>query len=252
MKKRYYIIGIIIIIFLIILSVILLDKKPVEDELKNTDDKENLKIEATKIINIVKNNAYDHDAYNNDYNMYYIQNNSIMGNNLNSLTNEYDFNLKPYTFQYKYIKDGFLAENKNGELYVAINGNDYCVIKDFKDNDLKVFDKDDSSCHIEYINGSELYVFVLPTKIYSNTSYENGSISDEPVSLISASNLLDSDVAIYEWYRNGELIENSNVSTYTVNKETEDADYTVKITTPSGKTVMSEPINVKINRKLED
>lgn len=251
MKKKYYIIGIIVIIFLIILGVFF-NKKPINDELKNTDDKENLKKETTEIVNIVKNNEYDHDVYNNEYNMYYIQNNSIMGNNLNSLTNEYDFNLKPYSFEYKYIKDGFLAENKNGELYVSINNDDYCVIKDFKDDDLKVFDKDDSNCHIEYINGSELYVFVLPTKLYSNTNYENGNISDEPVSLISVNNLLDNDAATYEWYRNGELIEGANISTYTVNKEVEDATYTVKVTTPSGKMVMSEPINVKISRKIED
>ncbi|MCI9435194.1 MAG: hypothetical protein HFI86_08005 [Bacilli bacterium] len=51
------------------------------------------------------------------------------------------------------------------------------------------------------------------------------------------------------WYRNNEEIPNSNVKTYTITSDFEDADYYVEIIAPNGDSYKSEPVNVKIDRR---
>ncbi|MCI9435482.1 MAG: hypothetical protein HFI86_09505, partial [Bacilli bacterium] len=49
-------------------------------------------------------------------------------------------------------------------------------------------------------------------------------------------------------YRNNEEIPNSNVKTYTITSDFEDADYYVEIIAPNGDSYKSEPVNIKIDR----
>lgn len=225
---------------------------------KNNSDDENNKLDSKEIfindVNEIKNmieTVPNKDEYQNDYNTYYLQKDYLYGYNYNTTRLEYNYDI---VINYDYeFKSGVIIKNKDNEMYLSIENKDYCAIKDFKDNDISVYDiLEKDKCHITHIMDENLSLGIFSKYLDNDELYSSGEVADRTVSLSAFHNILDDGNCTYTWYRNGEKIEDSNVKTYVVTSDYEDADYYVEMTTYEGQTIKSEHINVKISRKLED
>ncbi len=179
---------------------------------------------------------------------------------MNSIQNSNGLNSDYYVYRYEdnsalflnyNINDGIIIVNKNGEQYLSVENDKYCAVKDFNESKLTIYNIDNrEKCHLNITSNEELSVSLIGKNIEGQEYYSYGTVSDGFISLSALHNILDDFNYIYTWYRNGEEIPNSNVQTYTITSEIEDADYYVEIITPNGEVYKSEPVNVKINRKV--
>lgn len=209
-------------------------------------EKEKFNINVQNVIKIINEN--DVSKYPNEYNSYFIDRDYLYANlfNANSLTYESNlsYDLPGYNFN-----EGTIVRKKDDTLYVSIEGNDFCAIKDFNDSSVAIYNIDEKEkCHKIYIKDEVLKVDIISLDIESYEIYTPGTISNSYVKLNTATNLLDSRAVNYQWYRNGEKLEDGNVIAYTIVADNEDADYYVEVTTPNGDSYKSETINIKINR----
>lgn len=204
----------------------------------NVDDKSTF---VNNIENIVKSIENDESIHNLDfeYFQYAVSQNSIS----NMFGFEYD--ISDYN-----IENGAVAKNADGDIYASFTTSEYCAIKGFSDNAIKVYNiSEKEKCYKFHIIGDNMRVSIDPYNLETTNLYQNGTISDGYIVLSALDNLVDNRFLQYTWYRNNEKIENSNVSNYYVTLDQEDADYYVEITIPTGEVYKSEPVNVKINRK---
>lgn len=216
--------------------------------LKN--DQENFQNNVEDIISIINN--VDISEYQNDHNIYKIGDNYLTGLNYNTKNLKYDFIIQRNLGNYN-IDNGIIVQMNNKDLYVSIEGSDFCAIKDFNDSSVSIYTIDEKEkCHKLYVLDDEWHVYILAINLEDSSSnygiYESGTISNGYVKLSSSANLLDELAVTYQWYRNDEKLEDGNVMDYTIISDHEDADYYVEVTAPDGTSYKSETVNVKIER----
>lgn len=218
-----------------------------DNKISKSSDKKEFINNVDQIISIVLTNKYDKKSFTNDYKYYSLSNGNLIGNNYNIKTNNYEYNLKHDVSEMdmEYI---LIIENKIGELYLSIKNDDYCAVKNFKDEKFNVFNINDyEKCNIDVFYGDEVFVSIFGMDIEKNNNYVSGTLSNTAIQLLASTNILDTTYCSYRWFRDGIEIKNSNVSKYVINND-ENAYYSVEVTTVDGKKVKSEPINVIIKK----
>lgn len=208
---------------------------------KNNDSNaDNNKIQfetnAKKIMDSISNHKIN--ILDSEYYSYMVYDNHI--------TDFIDFN---YDVSDYGLVDSVIFRNNKG-LYLFLENKDYCAIKDFNDSEINIYNiSEKEKCHKFYIIGNEMHLNIYSYNMETTDEYKIGTISDGYISLLAIANLVDSKVVKYKWYRNNEEIPNSNVKTYTITSDFEDADYYVEIIAPNGDSYKSEPVNIKIDRR---
>lgn len=203
----------------------------------NTDNnKTQFETNARKVMDSISNHKIN--ILDSEYYSYMIYDNHV--------TDFIDFNYD--VSDYGFVNSVIFRDNSG--LYLFLESEDYCAIKDFNDNDIKVYNiSEKEKCHKFYIIGDEMHLNIYSYNIETMVEYNSGTISDSYIALSATENLVDNRMIKYRWYRNGEEIPNSDVKTYIISSNFEDADYYVEIIANNGETYKSEPINVKIDRR---
>lgn len=191
---------------------------------------------AKKIMDSINNHKID--ILDSEYYSYMIYDNHV--------TDFIGFN---YDVSDYGLIDSVIFRNNKG-LYLFLENEDYCAIKDFNDSEISIYNiSEKEKCHKFYIIGNGMHLIIYPYNIETKAEYNSGTVSDGYIALSVTENLVDNRMVKYKWYRNNEEISNSNVKTYTITSDFEDADYYVEIIVNNGESYKSEPINVKIDRR---
>lgn len=210
------------------------DKKNANNDISNA--KNDFKNSVESILAEVSSFNYDSNIGN--YNEYFIENDYLYGTSVFK-------DISSYKFKY-----GSIIKQGNNKIYLSIENNDYCAIKDFGDSDISVYGIDEwEKCHKLYVDGDKINLSLTTTYLSNNQLYDNSIISDDYIMITTLNNIFDKRSYKYMWYRNGEKIDNSDVSSYVINKDFEDADYYVELIAPNGQIFKSEPVNIKIDRR---
>lgn len=198
--------------------------------------------ELVKIVDSI-----DTTDYENEYNKYYINDSNIYGLNYNTKELKYELNLNK-DLSYLNLSDGVLVKNKQGDIFLSINNDKYCAVKDFSSSKILVYSFDDVNCHRTYADSELINVSVSGIQMSNDKVYKAGYVSNDYIYLKVICNIFDKKSYTYTWYRNNEIIENSNINEYTITANNEDAEYVVEITTIDGQSIKSEPFHVIINK----
>lgn len=200
------------------------------------DGKLEFKENIENILTLVK--SFNNENPINEYNLYFIEKDVLYGiNQIEDISN--------YNFDY-----GNIIKSNNNDIYLSIGNNKYCAIKDFNDSDVLIYNiNEQEKCHRVYVDGDKISLSIVATYLSDDSIYDSSVVSNDYISLSAINNIFDKKSYIYKWYKNNEAINNSNVQTYTITSEIEDADYYVEIRTYDDQIIKSEPINVKIDRR---
>ncbi|MCI8778971.1 MAG: hypothetical protein HFI87_07470 [Bacilli bacterium] len=210
------------------------DKKNANNDISN--DKNDFKNSVESILAEVS--SFDYDSNIGNYNEYFIENGYLYGTSIFK-------DISSYKFKY-----GSIIKQSNNKIYLSIENNEYCAIKDFDDSTISIYNINDwERCHKLYVDGDKINLSLISTYLSNGQLYDNSIISDDYIMISTLNNILDKRSYKYKWYRNNEEIPNSNVKTYTITSDFEDADYYVEIIAPNGDSYKSEPVNVKIDRR---
>lgn len=210
------------------------------------DNKQQLLDTVNLIINTVDN--VDIEEYQNQYNSYYVEDGFVYGINYNINNSTNTLNLFE-TIEGSNGLNGVIVKNINNDMFLSVENNMYCVIKDFKDSEVSVYDiSDKNSCHRLYTDDNNIKVNVSGIKTSNYDFYQSGTNSNDYVSLNATNNIFDKNSYTYTWYRNNEQIENSNIDTYVITSKNENAYYHVELLTYNGQLIESEKFHVIINR----
>ncbi len=236
-KNKKRLILIYMLVYLVLLTAC--DKKEDKDDMNNlSSDKEEFITNVESIIKAVDNNT-NFDDLEIEYYSY-----SVNQNYISDMVG-FEYDISKYN-----INNGAVVENLAGKVYISLENDDYCAIKDFNEEKPRIYDiAEKEKCHHFSLTSEKLYLNIIAYNIENNKRYEFGEISDSYIDLLLKSNLIDSRAVKYKWYRNGVEIPDSNVQTYTITSEIEDANYYVEIITPNGEVYKSDSINVKIDRR---
>lgn len=196
---------------------------------------------VNNIIDLIK--EIDISSYVNDYNKYYITNDFVYGINYNNSTLNKELNfqkqLNGYNFNY-----GVIVQRDDKSLYVSIENDNFCAIKDFNDSDISIYNiSEQEKCHFSYTSDNEIYLSIVAFSLSDNNIYEANAVANDYVSLMAITNIFDKKSYTYNWYRDNIKISDSNFDTYVI-VDDEDAEYTVEITTKDGQKFMSKPFHV--------
>ena len=196
---------------------------------------------VVSIVSDIKNNS--------DYNRYYINGGTLYGYNLDINTKKYYYDLI-YDISNLELTKGIIIKNNNSELYISVENKNYCAVKDFSDNNIKIYNiLEKNKCHLNISNDSTIKIEIYGKNLEKNSDYVFGTVSNSYISLAAISNLIDNGNCTYKWYRNDEIIDSESFMNYVVNLDYEDANYYVEITTNTGEVYKSESVNVKINKQ---
>lgn len=210
------------------------DKKNANNDISN--DKNDFKNSVESILAEVS--SFDYDSNIGNYNEYFIENGYLYGTSIFK-------DISSYKFKY-----GSIIKQSNNKIYLSIENNEYCAIKDFDDSTISIYNINDwERCHKLYVDGDKINLSLISTYLSNGQLYDNSIISDDYIMISTLNNILDKRSYKYKWYRNNEEIPNSNVKTYTITSDFEDAYYYVEIIAPNGDSYKSEPVNVKIDRR---
>ena len=147
------------------------------------------------------------------------------------------------------INDGIIAKNSDGDIYLSVENEEYCAIKDFGTDEAIIYPiKEKSNCHKTHITGENLKTFISGKNNQGKNDYNFGDISKNNVVLLVNTNLIDSSNCSYKWYRNGLELDNLNSKRYEIDLSYDDAFYSVEVTTPEGLSVKSESVHVVITK----
>lgn len=213
------------------------------EKVNNDDLKANFEINVDKVISILsKVNINNGDKYNK----YYINDDVLYGYNLinNEYTNDFIYDVTDYKFG-----KGIIIKNSDSQIYLSIESDDYCAIKNFDDVSISIYDiSEKDKCHLMVPTDDSIKLNIFGKNIEMDTDYKFGDVSDDYISLVAVSNLIDNRGCTYKWYRNGELIDGVDFMNYIITSDLEDAYYYAEIITNTGDVYKSEIVNVKINR----
>lgn len=222
-------------LILVILSLLLCtscNKKPAIDDSNNSNEFSN---NVENVLEMVK--GFNNQDYLDGNIRYFIENGYLFGVNTFEDVSNYNFNY------------GSIIKKDNNEIYLSIENDEYCAIMDFGDTNISVYNISEwGKCHRTYIDGDEIRLSIMAINLSSGKEYKDNTISDDYISLSIVDNILDKRSYKLAWYRNGEKINDLDVSDYFITLDQEDAEYYVEIVTIDGQIFKSEPINVKINR----
>ena len=210
------------------------------------NQKNEFKTNVENILKLVNNSGIN--EYQEYGNRYLIKNGYLYGYTRYPKNEGYSLYLIADIEKYNF-SNGVIFQKNSDEIYLSIENKELCAIKDFESNEILIYDMSNSDkCHKYYVNGDNISLNIK-TENLNNKEYIPGTISNEYVSLLAVTNIIDKKSYNYQWYRNDEKIENANVQNYTVAKDYEDANYYVEITTNTGEVYKSESVNVKINKQ---
>lgn len=210
------------------------------------NQKNEFKTNVENILKLVNNSGIN--EYQEYGNRYLIKNGYLYGYTRYPKNEGYSLYLIADIEKYNF-SNGVIFQKNSDEIYLSIENKELCAIKDFESNEILIYDMSNSDkCHKYYVNGDNVSLNIK-TENLNNKEYIPGTISNEYVSLLAVTNIIDKKSYNYQWYRNDEKIENANVQNYTVAKDYEDANYYVEITTNTGEVYKSETVNVKINKQ---
>ena len=210
------------------------------------NQKNEFKTNVENILKLVNNSGIN--EYQEYGNRYLIKNGYLYGYTRYPKNEGYSLYLIEDIEKYNF-SNGVIFQKNSDEIYLSIENKELCAIKDFESNEILIYDMSNSDkCHKYYVNGDNISLNIK-TENLNNKEYIPGTISNEYVSLLAVTNIIDKKSYNYQWYRNDEKIENANVQNYTVAKDYEDANYYVEITTNTGEVYKSESVNVKINKQ---
>ncbi len=221
-----------------------------KNEVDSKNEQKNFEIQVNDVVGIINEN--DISNYQNEYITYYIDNDYLYGINYNTVTLNYESNLSYDLPDYDF-NEGIIVKKNDGTMYLSIESDDFCAIKDFNDSSFVVYNTDEKEkCHKLYTIDDEIKINVFATNLEDSSEnygiYESGTISNGYIKLSSSTNLIDELAVNYQWYRNSEQLDDGNVMDYTIISDYEDADYYVEVTAPDGTSYKSETVNVKIER----
>ena len=241
-------IHLITILFIICILLSTSCKKSIEDE--SSIEKQKFEDNVKRIINIINNDNTGDSMNETIKNKYIIMDKLLYEYQYTKDSNVPNLNIIQSLNDYT-INNGSILKKDDNSLYLTIENDDYCAVKPFNSDNIRIYSIDEKSkCHIVYHIGKEVVANIVGYNTDNiHDLYNSNDVSNHYISLFANSNILDDYNCTYKWYRNGEEIEDSNVSTYVITKEYENADYYVEIVTPKGRKAISKPINVKINIK---
>ena len=210
-------------------------------------EKEEFTENVVKIIDVIKNNEYNRNNFSSYYNYYNLVSNELIGYNYNSEISALDYNLK-YDVSNMNLNVIRIIDNKLGEVYLSIQNDKYCAVKNFKDEQFNVFDVNDfEKCNIDVVDGEEIFVGIVGFEIGTTKMLSFNEISSKGIELKASTNILDTTYCSYRWFRDGIEIKNSNVPNYVINSD-ENAFYSVEVITADGKVMKSNSIHVVIKK----
>ena len=202
------------------------------EKIEEISEQQNFKNGIQNIANLINSNGSINPI------SYIVYNGNITGDD-STFYDASDYNLI----------DGVIYKNEKGEMYLSLKNNKFCAIKDFKEDKVSVYNIDEEEkCHKFYFIGIEPNLVLIPIDAVSEEIYVQGTKSNNYILLLVQENILDNGSVKYQWYRNGEAIENSNIFNYSVSKDYEDANYYLEIITSNGDRYLSNTVNVKIDR----
>lgn len=220
-------------IVLYIISVLVIFTTACSDNSHEQQNKDGFKSDINGLLNLVNN-----DGFSGVQKSYIIHDKYMVDDNRGS------YDISDYD-----IENGLLYKNEKGKVYATLENSESCAIKDFDDDDFTIYNiSDKDKCHKFYLLGTDINLVIIPVNIETNEVYNLGTVSNNYISILVQENILDDAAIKYKWYRNNEEIPNSNVKTYTITSDFEDADYYVEIIAPNGDSYKSEPVNIKIDR----
>lgn len=240
LKNKFNILKIFLLSSLLIIMITSCKKN---EKVDNVDLKADFETNVDKVISIVSKLNINND---DKFNKYYISDDVLYGYNL--INNEYTNDLIYDVADYKFEK-GIIIKNLDSQIYLSIEGDDYCAIKNFDDVNISIYDiSEKDKCHLTVSTDDSIKLNIFGKNIEMDTDYKFGDVSDGYISLVAVSNLVDNRGCIYKWYRNGELIDGVDFMNYIITSDLEDAYYYAEIITNMGDIYKSEIVNVKINR----
>lgn len=247
MKKRSIIIFILSLTIIILVLILALKKD--NDNLSDIDkdietQKNNLQNEVNEIITVIENsNVKDSNNI-----IFMFGPNYLYGLKQSDNSNRYDYVVDKKLESIEYVVGGKAIQKNDGSLYVSAWNDEYCVIKDFNDNNLSVYEiKEKTKCYKTYVDGEELTLYIKAINLDNATTYESGSVGKSNLLLVAVCNVLDSNALTYKWYKDGSLINNYDDEQYYV-VDNEDSEYVVEVTTNDGQTILSETFHVIIEK----
>ena len=200
-----------------------------------------------RLIDAIENNKHDINSLETEYIYYNLVSNELVGYYYNNQISNLDYILK-YEVSDMNMESIKFVENKIGELYLSIKNNDFCAVKDFKDENFEIYNVNEhEKCNIDLIAEEDVFVEVFGIDMVANKMYVSGNLSNNGLELMASTNILDTTNCSYRWFRNDVEIKNSNVPIYVVNKD-ENAYYFVEVTTADGKKARSISIHVVISK----
>ena len=147
------------------------------------------------------------------------------------------------------LTDGIISLNSNGDVYLSVESDEFCAIKDFTDKSFTVYDiEEQEKCHRYHVFGNESIKLLLYKNSEQKEFYNPGSINEDYVYMVVGSDMVDSKAVIYNWYRDDVKIASTTDNTYKVRKNKENANYYVEIVTPNGKVINSDVVNILIEK----
>ena len=262
MKKNKLINLIIILVFVICLvSICFSLKKLFSKSDKNDEHNNNTNGEINDYIkkNDIKNindfidyvKTYENNNrsdYNNQYNLYYIDNGILNGHNFNTTKNRFINNLN-YEFGVdKNIYNGKIYIRNDGAIYFSVSSDKKCYVKSLDSEEIEFYDiSEKDKCHMLYfINDDETASLLVYNSVNGNL-YNQGQISDSSLRISVITNLLDEDAATYRWYRNNTLVENNSSSTILIESD-EDAEYYAQVIFSNNEFIQTDPVTIKIKK----
>lgn len=211
----------------------------IKNDIKNINDF----IEYVKTYE--NNNRSD---YNNQYNLYYIDNGVLKGYNFNT-TNVKMVNNLNYEFEVdKNIYNGKIYIRNDGAIYISISSDKKCYVKSFDSEEIEFYDiSEKDKCHkLYFINDDENASLLVYNSLNGNL-YNQEQVSNSSLRISVITNLLDEDAVTYRWYRNNTLVENNSSSSILIESD-EDAEYYAQVIFSNNEFIQTEPVTIKIKK----
>ena len=198
-----------------------------ESNKKNiVDSKSIFKSNVNEVLKIVENDS----KIDNKKNYYFIKNKKMNVRKFDIKQDMY-IDYTSYDFSNYSFNDGVLMLDENNRTYLSIYSSEYCAVKDYMSEDIEIYDiKNKEKCRLYLYNGNALYANIV-------------FMGDEKSKILyTISNLYDENYAIYTWYKNDNVVENSN-HPYLVISGADKANYKVMIKLQDGSSVMTDIVN---------
>ncbi len=186
--------------------------------------------------------------YNNQYNLYYIDNGILNGYNFNT-TNVKMLNNLNHEFELeKNVYNGKIYVKNDGAIYFSISSDKKCYVKSFDSEEIEFYDiSEKDKCHkLYFINDDETAGLLIYNSVNGNL-YNQEQISNSSLRISVITSLLDEDAATYRWYRNNTLVENNSSSTILIESD-ENAEYYAQVIFSNNEFIQTEAANIKIKK----